>query len=148
MNNQIFMDIMKLKQIKYEIQSVEFESEFHKVNTYLKYDPNLIAFQWSCYDEVTFQWACFNGYLPLVVHLLKNKPNINVSANNECAFKYACNNSRLEVANWFCTLNPFKYYKEVNNNKITKWTIFYKTKYNILCLLFCFKFKGFNVSSF
>ena len=40
---------------------------------------------------------------------LKIKPDINISAKDEYAFHLACSRGRLEVAQWFVSLNPDKY---------------------------------------
>ena len=101
----------------------------------------------SDFEEYAFRYAIEDNYIDVVQWSLEIKPTINISANYDHAFKLSCYYANLIAANWFCILNPFKYNVEINNNKITKSTIFYKTKYNILCLLFCIKFKGFYVSS-
>ena len=40
------------------------------------------------------------------VALLRIKPNIDVGANNECAFLYTCFNGHLRVAQWLLRVKP------------------------------------------
>ena len=53
------------------------------------------------------------------------KPTINVSANNEFAFRRSCHYGQLEVAQWLRSLDPFKYNVEkcevntVKNKELT-----------------------------
>ena len=85
-----------------------------------------------------FQNACKNGNLEEAKILLQNNPNINISADNEWAFKLACEKGHLEVAQWLQTLNPFKYVIEVENNKLKSWKI--NTDYDKKMLLFYMRY--------
>ena len=57
----------------------------------------------------SFAEACKTGNIDAAKLLLELKPNINISAENEDAFRWACKNGHLHVAQWFQSLNPFKY---------------------------------------
>ena len=43
---------------------------------------------------------------------------INISAENDEAFKYACQHGFLNVVKWLCELLPLKYHVEIYDNKI------------------------------
>ena len=45
--------------------------------------------------------------------LLEIKPDIHISAENECAFRWACRNGHLSVARWLVELKP-ELYRIVN----------------------------------
>ena len=50
--------------------------------------------------------ACKNGNLELAQQLLRENPDISISAYNECAFRNACFRSHLEVARWLFQIKP------------------------------------------
>jgi len=51
-----------------------------------------------------FTNACEGGDLEKAKELLENNPNINISAENEQAFRWACYNGQLHVAKWLLSL--------------------------------------------
>ena len=52
----------------------------------------------------SFQSACENGQLEIAKQLLEKNPNINISANNDAAFRYACKNGHVKVVTWLWLL--------------------------------------------
>jgi len=54
--------------------------------------------------QYKFQNACRTGNLKKAKKLLKTNPNINISANDECAFRWACVKGRLHVSQWLLSL--------------------------------------------
>lgn len=60
-------------------------------------------------DEFVFICACLSGNLLIAKSIHANKPNINISANNDYAFRIACENGHLEVAQWLYEIK-----KEIN----------------------------------
>ena len=40
------------------------------------------------YDEYAFRWTCNSGNIEIIEFLLYIKPDINISVNNECAFRW------------------------------------------------------------
>ena len=57
-----------------------------------------------------------NGSLQEIQEFYNNNPNINISADDEYAFCYACHNGRLEVAKWLLSLKPYLYVIEYDDN--------------------------------
>ena len=49
--------------------------------------------------------ACSNGKLCIAKSLLKNNPDINISANINYAFLLACSLGQLEISQWLLTIN-------------------------------------------
>lgn len=49
---------------------------------------------------------CSNGYLIDAINFLQVNPHINISAENESAFRYACFNENLDVAKWLLEIKP------------------------------------------
>jgi hypothetical protein len=56
--------------------------------------------------EVEFINYCKNGDLVLARDLLQQNPKINISADNEGAFRWACYNSQFHVAQWLLSVKP------------------------------------------
>ena len=54
--------------------------------------------------------------------LLQIQPNINISAENDEAFRDACENGHLDVAQWLCTINS-SYQIQTENNKIVSFHV-------------------------
>jgi len=57
-------------------------------------------------SQTMFEKACENGDLEKAKELLKNNPNINISAEYEYAFRWTCENGHLEVAQWLLEVKP------------------------------------------
>ena len=91
-----------------------------------------------------FNDACKNGNLEEAKKLLQNNPTIDVSAYDEYAFKLACTNGHLQVAQWFCSFNPFTYCIKTNNNKLISWNVNNNKEETVLSLLYCFTNKGYE----
>ena len=62
-----------------------------------------------------FCLACKKGNIEFAKLILTVKPNIDISAKNEEAFRLSCENGHLEVAQWLQSLKPHIY---VIKNKI------------------------------
>jgi ankyrin repeat protein len=83
--------------------------KLEEVKKFLEENPNTII-----EDEygfrISFCLACCNGCLEVAKWLLKSllevKPNIDISAMCECAFRGACCNGCLEVAKWLLKVKP------------------------------------------
>ena len=54
----------------------------------------------------TFSNACENGYLNVARWLLYIKSDINISDEEDYAFRYACQNGHLNVAQWLFSVKP------------------------------------------
>ena len=52
-----------------------------------------------------------------------NLGNVNIKANKNEAFIFACNNNRIEVALWLQSINDSEYEIEIDNDVITSWKI-------------------------
>ena len=63
------------------------------------------------------------------------------------AFEYSCKYQHWIVAEWFCELNPFKYYIELSKWQVDDWKIVCNHEYNILILLYSFNYKGYTNST-
>jgi len=57
-------------------------------------------------EKVDFWQACLNGHLFIAQWLWEIKPDIDISAENEHAFRYACDNGHLSVAQWLWETKP------------------------------------------
>ncbi len=92
----------------------------------------------SFLNESIFRWACYRGSLEFIKWLLQIKPNINISALDNWAFKACCENNHIKVAKWFCTLKPFKYFINIDeeNNRIIQWKIHSDCDAQLLSILF------------
>ena len=73
----------------------------------------------------------FLAHLEVIKWLLQLNQNINIHANNEYAFRWACYNGHLEIARWLCTLCA-NYFIEEKDNKIVRW--FVKDENHIIIL--------------
>jgi len=82
--------------------------------------------------DYLFVDLCRLGNLEGAKQLLKENPNINISASNEYAFCDACQNDRLEVAKWLLEIKPdinisvcneyiFRWACENRHLEIAKW---------------------------
>jgi len=80
------------------------------------------------------------GHLHVAKWLLQVKPNINISAQKEDAFRWACLCKHLPVAQWLQSLMPFKYII-INNNNRPKPIIRSNTEANTLALITLFEKK-------
>ncbi len=49
---------------------------------------------------------CANGELTLAAKIIKENPNINISYNDDYAFRLACWCGRLRVARWLLSIKP------------------------------------------
>jgi hypothetical protein len=56
--------------------------------------------------ENIFIHACSKGYIEVAQWLYKIKPTLDISAENEYAFRKACINGHLEVAQWLYQIKP------------------------------------------
>jgi hypothetical protein len=56
--------------------------------------------------ENTFIHACSKGYIEVAQWLYQIKPTLNISAENEYAFRMACINGHLQVAQWLYPIKP------------------------------------------
>ena len=63
-----------------------------------------------------FSNACWCGHLEVAKWLLQVKPDINISIDNEYAFRWTCANRQLNVAEWLQSLNPYLYVIEYDEN--------------------------------
>jgi ankyrin repeat protein len=55
---------------------------------------------------IDFCLACYDGHLEIVQWLLSVNPDINISAENEYAFRCVCYRGHLEIARWLLSVNP------------------------------------------
>jgi hypothetical protein len=90
-----------------------------------------------------FKNACYNGHLELAMHLKNKYPKINISIDDEFAFRYACTNGHLDVAKWLYEVKPdinvsannehaYRYACYYKHNAVIKWLIEIKPTINIL----------------
>ena len=77
--------------------------------------------------EKLFINLCKWNYFDDAKNLIKLNPNIDISIDNEYAFRFACHNKRINIAKWLVELNPNKYYVKIIDNKIVD----YKIKINL-----------------
>jgi ankyrin repeat protein len=54
----------------------------------------------------TFQELCKKGNLEEIKQFYFDNPTIDISANNESAFQFACAYGHLEVAKWLLEMKP------------------------------------------
>ena len=76
-------------------------------------------------DFELFIYLCEKGYLDVILYLLQSKPDIDIYAHNDRAFRMACIKNQINIALWFVDINPKKYTVIVNNGTITYSTITY-----------------------
>ena len=57
-------------------------------------------------DIKTFQEACSNGNMPLVKYLSINIQDLDITQDNDFAFKIACKNKHIKVIKFLCSINP------------------------------------------
>ncbi len=80
-------------------------------------------------NEQIFINCCDNDDFNMAQWLLSIKPNIDIGAQNDKAFKYACENNlnyksdNLELVQWLISLNPDKYKVTIENNKVIDYFI-------------------------
>jgi ankyrin repeat protein len=82
--------------------------------------------------NIAFLYACYKGHLEVAQWLLQVKPDIDISADNEWAFRCACENGYFHVAKWLQCLKPYLYgfvYDE--NGKIEKYVLRIRSKEEI-----------------
>ena len=83
-----------------------------------------------------------NGHLKVTKWLLSVKPDINISANNDHAFRYSCLKGHLEVAKWLLSVKPdinisakdewaFRYSCSYGHLEVAKWLLSVKPDINI-----------------
>ena len=75
--------------------------------------------------------------------LLENNPNINISANNEYAFRLACEYGHLHVALYLQSLLPFRYNVQFENDILISWKINTQSEEKLLFMLYSLTCKGF-----
>ena len=75
------------------------------------------------YMNDQFCTACYFGHLTIAKLILQNNPDINISAQNNSAFRYACERDHLKVAEWLRTLKPFLYI--INYNTDDRYSSYY-----------------------
>ena len=75
-----------------------------------------------------FMTVCRNGHLEVAKWLLEVKPDINISAYNDYAFRCACEYGHLELAQWLADeVKPERYeITEVTTDVTGKYNIKYK----------------------
>ena len=73
-------------------------------------------------QEKKFQQLCISGNFDQVKEFLKENPEIDISADNEYAFRDACRNGHLEIAKWLVEIKPI--YKSGSGYlKVIKWLL-------------------------
>jgi ankyrin repeat protein len=77
----------------------------------------------TLYINNIFQFVCKMGHLNIVKWLLKIRPDINVSANYEQAFRNAFDNRHYKIVRWFTELNPYKYTIKIEMDTIVSYYI-------------------------
>ena len=79
-----------------------------------------------------FYLACKTGNLKEAKKILSKNPNIDISADDEYAFRFACINGHLELAQWLLSVKPdidisaennyaFRYSCEYGHLKVALW---------------------------
>jgi ankyrin repeat protein len=56
--------------------------------------------------EKQFIQLCRIGNLDNIIHFYENNSNINISSDNELAFRVACENGHFEIAKWLLSISP------------------------------------------
>ena len=51
--------------------------------------------------------ACYEGHLKIAIQLLEIKPDIDISIENDYAFRMACQEGHIKVAKWLFKINPY-----------------------------------------
>jgi ankyrin repeat protein len=69
--------------------------------------------------ERAFKYACFQGHLQVIKWLLEVKPDIDISVDNDYAFRKASVNENLEIAKLLVELNPDKYQLETEERIVS-----------------------------
>jgi len=93
-------------------------------------------------NNESFKLACENGHLEVAQWLLSIKPDINISADDDCAFRWTCDYGHLEVAQWLRSIKPdinisaeddwaFKGACENGHLEVAQWLLSIKPDINI-----------------
>jgi ankyrin repeat protein len=93
--------------------SASYEGHLHIMHWLLKICPEII----TSGREYIFIMSCYRGHLIIPKWLLKVCPTINISIDNESAFRHACYNGHLLVAQWLLNVKP-DINISVNNNEV------------------------------
>jgi len=56
--------------------------------------------------EIMFMQSCEFGHIEIAKLLLKIRPELNISCEDNYAFNYACINNHLDIAQWLYSINP------------------------------------------
>jgi ankyrin repeat protein len=92
--------------------------------------------------DYQFNYLCVNGNLSEAKELLRDNPDINISARDDYAFRFACHQGHLEVINWLLSVKPdinisiyneqaFRWACYKGHLKIAKWLLSVKPDINI-----------------
>ena len=93
------------------------------------YDGHLLVAQWlhqihketgrpdiNISFNVWFNYAGYYGHLEVCQWLLQIKPDLDISADNDLAFRNACETRHLLVAQWLQSLKPYLYVIHYNDD--------------------------------
>ena len=53
--------------------------------------------KWDNFNNWAIRRACYNGHLPIVVYLLENYPQVDITAHDNCAISLACSYGHLPI---------------------------------------------------
>ena len=70
--------------------------------------------------EQLLKYVCFNNHLYIVNWILKIKPNIDITYNNDCIFNGICIRNLINIVKLFIKIKPNRYYVLIKNNLIIK----------------------------
>lgn len=101
----------KINDANFIQQFIDYDFDLNKVLTrdykcYYKPEILEIILKDIKLDIKTFQEACSNGNMPLVKYLSINIQDLDITQDNDFAFRIACKNQHIKVIKFLCSINP------------------------------------------
>lgn len=88
--------------------------------------------------------ACLLNNFNVVKWLLEIKPNINLSKDNNYAFKMSCEYNNVQIAQYIQSVSPFNYIININSNKINNYVVLPEKKTKLVSIIWLLKQVGYE----